>query len=132
MSILHAKFIIGFLVVICLVFLAYRNKRRMLYRFRERYFRLRRGMGRPTGVNDSFADDLESGLSSRNFDIMASNEEDNRRGLEEPAKQEIKEIMDTEHLSFDKARLLYTERMFDRNNIAADGTPLDPKAVTLH
>lgn len=39
--------------------------------------------------------------------------------------------METEHLTFDKARLLYTERKFGQNGIAPDGTPIDPKAVTF-
>lgn len=103
----------------------------VVYRFKEQYFRLRRGLGYATSLNEDFADDLESGLSSRNFDIMSRNEEDARGGLEVVAKEEIKKIMATEHLSFDKARLLYTERMFSQNNIATDGTPLDPKAVSL-
>lgn len=103
-----------------------------MYRFRERYTRLRRGLGQRTGLNDDFADDLESGLSSRHFDIISRNAADERHGLDQAAKEEIRRIMEDENMGFDKARLLYTERVFGQNNIAPDGTPLDPKAVTFH
>lgn len=82
-------------------------------------------------LNNSFTDDLESGLASRHFDIMSGNKNDDRSGLDAAAKEEIKKIMDEEHIKFDKARLLYTERKFGQNGIAPDGTPIDPKAVTF-
>ncbi|GCE99329.1 hypothetical protein ZYGM_003278 [Zygosaccharomyces mellis] len=132
LGLLHIKFIVGLLVVSCLAFLAYRNKRRIMYRFKERYTRLRRGLGHRIGLNDDFADDLESGLSSRHFDIISRNVSDERHGLDQTAKQEIRKIMEDENMGFDKARLLYTERIFGQNNIAPDGTPLDPKAITFH
>lgn len=101
------------------------------YKFKEVYARMRRGLGGSISLNDSFADDLESGLSSRNFDIISQNEEDARLGLDDVSKEEIKRIMETDNVSFDKARLLYTERKFGKNGIAPDGTPMDPKAVTF-
>ena len=39
--------------------------------------------------------------------------------------------MESENISFDKARLMFTERKFGQNLIAPDGTPMDPKAVTF-
>lgn len=82
-------------------------------------------------MNDSFHEDLEAGLSSRNFDIISHNDNDTRSGLDEVSKQEIKQIMENDNLSFDKARLLFMERKFGQNGIAPDGTPMDPKTVTF-
>ncbi|GAV49549.1 hypothetical protein ZYGR_0P01930 [Zygosaccharomyces rouxii] len=136
LELLHAKFIIGILVYVILVdelnvnsFVT--NKCFPAYRFKERYIRLRRGLGHRIGLNDDFADDLESGLSSRHFDITSRNASDERHGLDPAAKEEIRNIMERENMGFDKARLLYTERVFGQNNIAPDGTPLDPKAITF-
>lgn len=103
----------------------------LVYRFRERYFRLRRGLGQRIDLNDDFVDDLEAGLSSRHFDIISRNASDERSGLDQTTKEEIRKIMEEEHMGFDKARLVYTERVFGQNNIAPDGTPLDPKAITF-
>lgn len=83
-------------------------------------------------LNNSFAEDLESGLHSRHFDIISQNTDDNRSGLDDAAKEEIRQIMEAENLSFDKARLLYTERQFGQNGIAPNGMPMDPKAVTFN
>lgn len=88
-------------------------------------------MGGQIALNDSFADDLESGLNSTNFDIISGNTEDTRAGLDDLSKQQIREIMETENISFDKARLMFTKRKFGQNLIAQDGTPMDPKAVTF-
>lgn len=82
-------------------------------------------------LNESFRDDLENGLTSTNFDILNDNANDQREGLDDEAKEEIKRIMNTENVSFDNARLLYTERKFSANGIGSDGMPLDPKAVTF-
>lgn len=90
-----------------------------------------RRTGNPISLNDSFSDDLESGFSSRNFDLISQNDDDTRSGLDDASKEEISQIMERDHLDFDKARLLYMERKFGQNGIAPDGTPMDPKAVTF-
>lgn len=92
---------------------------------------MRRRAGNPIRLNDSFGDDLEAGFSSRNFDIISQNDDDERSGLDDVSKDEIRQIMEQENLGFDKARLLYMERKFGQNGIAPDGTPMDPKAVTF-
>lgn len=102
------------------------------YRVREFLVRMRRRAGSGISLNDSFSDDLESGLSSRNFDLISQNDNDPRPGLDDSSKAEIKRIMEQENLSFDKARFLYVERKFGQNEIAPDGTPMDPKAVTFN
>lgn len=93
--------------------------------------KVRRHFGRDIEINDSFATDLENGLSSANFDILSSNSNDIRAGLDDNAKQQIHNIMISENLSFDKARLVFIERKFGQNFIAPDGMPMDPKAVTF-
>lgn len=82
-------------------------------------------------LNESFTDDLGAGLSSRNFDIISQNSSDPRSGLDEVSKEEIRRIMEEKGISFDKARLFYTTQKFGENNVAPDGTPMDPKAVTF-
>ena len=102
-----------------------------MFKFRELNARVRRHFGGHIELNDSFVEDLESGLNSRHFDILASNSEDARAGLEEEAKAAIRQIMESQNLSFDKARKVYTERKFAENAIAPDGMPLDPRAVVF-
>ncbi|EDO18637.1 hypothetical protein Kpol_1048p68 [Vanderwaltozyma polyspora DSM 70294] len=101
------------------------------YNISEIRTKISRRFGGHISLNSSFVEDLEAGLSSRNFDIISQNSKDVRSGLDENTKNEIKKIMDSENLSFDKARLQYTERQFGKNGIAPDGTPMDPKAVTF-
>lgn len=108
------------------------NKKFAVYRLKESFIKVRRSLGHRIGLNDDFVGDLESGLSSRNFDIISRNASDERHGLDPTAKKAIRQIMERENIGFDKARLLYTERTFGQNNIAPDGTPLDPKAFTFH
>lgn len=92
---------------------------------------MRRSTGNPISLNDSFGEDLESGFSSRNFDLISQNDDDTRAGLDDISKVEIRQIMEQDNLDFDKARLLYMERKFGQNGIAPDGRPMDPKAVTF-
>ncbi|CCD25793.2 uncharacterized protein NDAI_0G00170 [Naumovozyma dairenensis CBS 421] len=95
------------------------------------YTRFRYRLGGRIELNDSFVDDLEQGFNSRHFDIISNNVDDERSGLDDATKEEIRRIMQAQNISFDKARLLYTERQFNENGIASDGMPLDPKAVTF-
>ncbi|QLL32107.1 hypothetical protein HG536_0C02760 [Torulaspora globosa] len=121
------------LLLICgLAFLALWTRQNYAYRLREFFVRIKRRTGGVIRLNDSFSDDLESGLSSRNFDLISQNDNDSRSGLDDSSKAEVKRIMEQENLSFDKARFLYVERKFGQNGIAPDGTPLDPKAVVFN
>jgi len=87
-----------------------------------RYVRL------PTGA--TFAEDAEAGFHSSNFNLAENIEaEDSRRGLDERAKGEVYRIMKQRRVTFDEARRMYMEERFGREGIAADGRPLDRKAV---
>lgn len=80
----------------------------------------------------SFQRDIESGLTSSNFDLVVNNSGDTRKGLDENAKSKILKTMeDNPGLSFDEARLKYTREELSKNQIGPDGIPLDPKTVTF-
>ncbi|KAK4232128.1 hypothetical protein QBC38DRAFT_450611 [Podospora fimiseda] len=82
--------------------------------------------------SNTFSEDLESGLSSSNFDLtsnIASN--DSRAGLDDAAKNEILKIMKKKRMQFDQARKVYMEQRFAANGIGADGRPKDPKFVSF-
>lgn len=77
-----------------------------------------------------FADDAEAGLHSTNFSLADNIEaEDSRRGLDEESRQEVYRIMKRRGVGFDEARRLFIQDKFGREGIAADGRPLDRKAV---
>ncbi|KAI5457886.1 hypothetical protein BGZ63DRAFT_364540 [Mariannaea sp. PMI_226] len=81
---------------------------------------------------DSFAGDIEAGLSSNTFDLAGNVEDgDSRAGLDDAAKAEILKIMKKRRLPFDKARKAYMEQRFNDNGISADGLPRDPKFVSF-
>ncbi|EKD13466.1 uncharacterized protein L3040_008668 [Drepanopeziza brunnea f. sp. 'multigermtubi'] len=80
----------------------------------------------------SFSADIESGLSSSDFDLtgnLASG--DARRGLDDKSKREIQHIMKSRRVNFDEARRIHTEGRFAKNNIGPDGLPRDPKFVSF-
>lgn len=80
----------------------------------------------------SFAGDVEAGLSSNTFDLAANVEAgDSRTGLDDAAKAEILRIMKQRRLKFDEARRVYTEKRFRANGIGSDGRPRDPKFVSF-
>ncbi|KAF7591961.1 hypothetical protein BBP40_000808 [Aspergillus hancockii] len=80
----------------------------------------------------SFADDLEAGLSSSQFDLSANLADgDARAGLDNNAKREVRKIMKRQRVGFDEARRIYTEQHFAKNNIGPDGRPRDPKFVSF-
>ncbi|CAI6082064.1 hypothetical protein V2G26_020715 [Clonostachys chloroleuca] len=80
----------------------------------------------------SFADDIEAGLSSSNFDLNANVEAgDSRQGLDTAAKAEITKIMKKRRMTFDQARKVYMENRFKANGIGPDGLPRDPKFVSF-
>ncbi|KAJ1644181.1 hypothetical protein J3B02_005318 [Coemansia erecta] len=80
--------------------------------------------------NNGFAQDYRAGLSSRTFDIAINIEGgDSRPGLD---SEEVRRIMETRGVSFDKARLIRQQQLMQRNGIdPSTGMPLDPKAVTF-
>ncbi|KAM9929547.1 hypothetical protein OXX80_009648 [Metschnikowia pulcherrima] len=78
-----------------------------------------------------FQDDMEAGLSSSNFDLHENLLNQDPRSLDESAKEEIRNLMLQENISFDKARLKYFQDRLLRNGIGADGIPKDSKTVTF-
>ncbi|KAI0554214.1 hypothetical protein F4679DRAFT_527555 [Xylaria curta] len=81
---------------------------------------------------NSFAGDIEAGLSSSTFDLGANVDSgDARAGLDDVAKTEILKIMKKRRLRFDEARRVYMEQRFSANGIGADGRPRDPKFVSF-
>lgn len=81
---------------------------------------------------NSFAGDMEAGLSSNTFDLSGNVEGgDSRAGLDDASKAEILKIMKKRRLKFDDARKMYMEQRFRDNGIDADGRPRDPKFVSF-
>lgn len=75
---------------------------------------------------------MEAGLSSTDFDLSNNIETgDERRGLDRIAKREVLKIMKRQHVNFNEARRIYTERRFAKNGIGPDGRPRDPKFVSF-
>ncbi|MCJ1481594.1 hypothetical protein MMC06_001753 [Schaereria dolodes] len=80
----------------------------------------------------SFANDIESGFSSTEFDLSSNVDAgDSRAGLDQQGKREVRKVMRSKKVGFDEARRLYTEARFARNNIGPDGRPRDPKFVSF-
>ncbi|MCJ1258477.1 hypothetical protein MMC24_006310 [Lignoscripta atroalba] len=80
----------------------------------------------------SFANDIESGFSSADFDLSSNIESgDSRAGLDQQGKREVHKVMRSKKVGFDEARRLYTETRFAKNNIGPDGRPMDPKFVSF-
>ena len=85
-----------------------------------------------TRLPQSFGADIESGLTSDDFDLSANVADgDSRAGLDDKAKREIQKLMKTRRVGFDEARRVYTEQRFAKNGIAPDGRPRDPKFVSF-
>jgi hypothetical protein len=81
---------------------------------------------------NTFAGDIEAGLSSSTFDLSTNVEDgDGRAGLDNASKAEILKIMKKRRLKFDDARKVYMENRFKANGIGADGRPRDPKFVSF-
>jgi len=80
----------------------------------------------------SFANDIEDGLTSDEFDLTGNLiAGDTRAGLDPQSKREVKKIMHSKRVGFDEARRIYNERRFAKNNIGPDGRPQDPKFVSF-
>ncbi|AJP37421.1 AHL_G0005390.mRNA.1.CDS.1 [Saccharomyces cerevisiae] len=129
-SLFYLKLLL-WVVLLSLCLLMAHRKTKVADKFRALRSRMQSRFNRHIRLNDSFADDLENGLHSSNFDIISENSNDVRGGLDDVSKNEIKQIMENDNVDFDKARLLYMERKFGQNGIAPDGTPIDPKAFTF-
>ncbi|MCJ1458374.1 hypothetical protein MMC28_008746 [Mycoblastus sanguinarius] len=85
-----------------------------------------------TRLPSSFSGDIESGFTSRDFDLSSNvSAGDPRAGLDQPAKREVQKIMKSRRVDFDEARRMYTEGRFAKNNIGPDGRPRDPKFVSF-
>ncbi|KAJ2061978.1 hypothetical protein GGI17_002746 [Coemansia sp. S146] len=128
------NFILGGLMILALVALWYffglfvgrlRLSRRLA---QNRSYRL--GAAGSDEDSHSFVDDYRAGLSSSNFDISINIDDgDSRPGLD---SEEVRAIMETQGVSFDKARLIRQQRLMEHNGIdPATGLSRDPKAVTF-
>lgn len=126
-SIVKSHHILGVLVILGLVLLF--HFRHKIAEAHDRY-RMRRRLGRYSTVG-GFDEDLENGFNSNNFNIESNIHNNDPRGLLEEAKVEIKRLMTTQRLSFDEARLQYTQSQLNRHGINKDGMPADPKLVTF-
>ncbi|EEU06895.1 YCL012C-like protein [Saccharomyces cerevisiae JAY291] len=130
-SLFYLKLLLWVVLLSLCLLMAHRKTKVGTDKFRALRSRIQSRFNRHIRLNDSFADDLENGLHSSNFDIISENSNDVRGGLDDVSKNEIKQIMENDNVDFDKARLLYMERKFGQNGIAPDGTPIDPKAFTF-
>ena len=85
-----------------------------------------------TRLPSSFANDIESGFTSTDFDLATNVAAgDSRAGLDQQAKREVQKIMRSRKVGFDEARRMYTEARFAKNDIGPDGLPRDPKFVSF-
>ncbi|KAG0129810.1 hypothetical protein HOY82DRAFT_540515 [Tuber indicum] len=94
-------------------------------------------------LNPSFESDIEAGLSrlaSRSAGLICSSSDDfnlsgnlaagdSRGGLDLASKKEVLRIMKGQRVNFDEARRIFMEQKLLKNGIAADGRPMDPRAV---
>ena len=119
-----ALIIIGIIVVLLLFHL-----RHKIAAFHDRYRANRRA--RYSRLSSGFQQDIDDGFTSMNFDLESANSDDSRQGLNSVATLEIKEIMESEGLTFDDARWRYTQEVFGKNDVGADGKPRDPRTVTF-
>lgn len=75
---------------------------------------------------------MEEGLTSNDFDLSINLVGgDQRLGLDEQGRNEIKSIMKRRAVGFDEARRIFIQSRFAENNIDADGKPRDPKFVSF-
>ncbi|CAX41367.1 uncharacterized protein YCL012C orthologue, putative [Candida dubliniensis CD36] len=126
----QSKLNILLVIIILVCFLAFHFRHKII-ELHDRYrTRSRIDNGYYSNLQ-SFEDDIASGLSSSNFDLESNNiaTNDNRPGLTESAKVQIKKIMKEKGVSFDDARLEYIRNELSRNNIDENGVPNDPKLV---
>lgn len=85
-----------------------------------------------TRVPNTFMGDVESGLTSADFDLSSNvMEGDSRGGLDQKAKRDVQRLMKLRGINFDEARRVYMEQRFKKNGIGEDGIPRDPKFVSF-
>ncbi|KAL9082257.1 MAG: hypothetical protein Q9159_006570 [Coniocarpon cinnabarinum] len=86
----------------------------------------------PETPSESFTDDVRLGFSSNSFSLAGNIESgDSRSGLDDTAKQEIKQIMKKRGVGFDEARRQVVQERFRKQGIGPDGRPKDPKFVSF-
>lgn len=123
--------VLAAIVVLIILIVVYIFRHRIIgyvdrYRMRNRV-----SLYTPLDVSGSFQEDLEAGLHSDNFSLSSNIADGDPRTLQEEAKATITQIMESEGLSFDEARLAYTQRELERNNVDSTGLPRDPRLVTM-
>lgn len=81
----------------------------------------------------SFERDMESGLTSEEFDLSGNVEDgDDRFGLDGTSRAEVKRIMKRMTCTFDQARLIFLQDKMRRAGIDPQtGLPLDAKFVSF-
>ncbi|SCU97943.1 LAFA_0G14378g1_1 [Lachancea sp. 'fantastica'] len=121
---------LGIAALFCCIVLAF-IRREQIRNNRVTWSGLRSFLNGGERISQGFTEDIEAGLTSNEFDLAAHNADDQRNGLDDDAKNQIKDIMNQDRVDFNQARLTYLRRQFSNNNIAADGMPLDPKAVAF-
>ena len=86
-----------------------------------------------TRLPSTFTSDIEAGLTSTSFDLAANNVNsgDSRAGLDDAGKREVQRIMKKRRVGFDEARRIYVQDRLEREGIAPDGRPRDPKFVSF-
>ncbi|CEP61730.1 uncharacterized protein LALA0_S03e09582g [Lachancea lanzarotensis] len=119
-----------FVALLCCAVLAF-IRREQIRNNRVTWAGLRGFLIRDPQISQGFTEDIESGLSSSEFDLWTHNLDDQRDGLDDMAKNQIKDIMKEDRVDFNQARLIYLRRQFSHNDIAEDGMPLDPKTVAF-
>eukprot|EP00122_Pirum_gemmata_P002510 Pgem_evm1s2260 len=71
---------------------------------------------------------VEDGLTSKNFNLKLNIVVGDVRELEGGKAEEIKQIMQTQSLDFDDARLLSFQKAMAEAGVDLTGLPSDPKA----
>eukprot|EP01135_Chromosphaera_perkinsii_P001851 Nk52_evm30s211 gene=Nk52_evmTU30s211 len=92
------------------------------------------GGGGGGGDREGFMRDLDRGLTSSTFDVHGSNimTGDNRAGLDRDATIQIENIMRSQGIGFDRARLAYSQREMRKMGIdPRTGLSRDPKAFSF-
>ncbi|KAF8002608.1 hypothetical protein HF325_003573 [Metschnikowia pulcherrima] len=116
--------------LICCFIICFHFRVRIIEKF-EFWRNRRRWHSLSQSPGSGFQDDMEAGLSSSNFDLHENLLNQDPRSLDESAKEEIRNLMLQENISFDKARLKYFQDRLLSNGIGADGIPKDSKTVTF-
>lgn len=81
----------------------------------------------------SFAHDIESGLTSEDFNLAQNvSDGDDRYGLDPVSRKEVKRIMKTKRCNFDQARLIHLQDKMRKAGIDPQtGLPIDSKFVSF-